>query len=306
MKVLIFGENVQYLHDLAGFSQELRAEEVHAAALSLKEDELKEVAKLGIKKIYAFDGKTLSTDDVLENIYELVKEVNPDIIAGPATKDGNEISARLGARLGIPMITEVVSVEVNEGLVFRRASIGGRALSVESVKLPIALTISIGKFKPHEEGEASIETRPLKGAERVKVLEVLEKARGGIDIVASEIVIGVGRGFRSKDDLKLAEELANLLNGAVGCTRPIAADYGWLPEDVWIGLSGKKIRPKLYLALGISGAAQHIAGAIDSSVIVAVNTDENAPIFEQADYGVVADLYEFLPVLLKRIKEKLE
>ena len=102
----------------------------------------------------------------------------------------------------------------------------------------------------------------------------------------------------------MAEELAEVLNGAVGASRPIVADYGWLPEDAWIGISGKKIRPKLYLAIGISGAPQHITAAMDSKLIIAINNDKNAPIFQYSDYGIVGDLYKILPILIGRLKEK--
>ena len=118
-------------------------------------------------------------------------------------------------------------------------------------------------------------------------------------------MVGVGRGFKAKEDLDMAFELAKVLGGEVGCSRPIAADYHWLDEDRWIGISGKKIRGKLYIAIGISGAPQHIMAANDVKVIVAINKDKNAPIFEYADYGVVADLYQFLPVFLERLKTRL-
>ena len=96
-----------------------------------------------------------------------------------------------------------------------------------------------------------------------------------------------------------------MLGAQIGCSRPIAADLKWLSEDHWVGLSGKKVAPKLYLAIGISGAPQHLAGITDAKIVVAVNNDKSAPIFKNADYGVVADLYEFIPVLIKKLKEKL-
>ena len=112
--------------------------------------------------------------------------------------------------------------------------------------------------------------------------------------------------FKNKDDIKLVQELANVLKGkTVGCSRPIAADMKWLPEDHWIGLSGHKVKPKLYIAAGISGQIQHIAGMRDSGIIVAINKDPEALIFKSADYGIVGDLYEVLPKLTTAIKEKM-
>ena len=307
MKALIFGNKTQHLLELVGFAKQLKADEVHALAVSLREEDVKEVAELGVNKIYLIEDKDVTTDDIVDKLIELSKSINPDVIGGPGTRDGYEITSRLGARLGISTVTEVVGVNVEEALTLERAAIGGRAVCIEVVKPPVTLTISLGKFKPPEEkvGAAAVEKVSVEKRGKIKIVSVEEKAKGGIDIAASPIVVGVGRGFKSKEDLELAQKLANALGGAVGCSRPIAADYGWLPEDVWIGFSGKKIRPKLYIALGISGAAEHMAGVRDANVIVAVNTDEKAPIFEQSDYGVVADLYEFIPVFLDRLKKVL-
>jgi electron transfer flavoprotein alpha subunit len=115
----------------------------------------------------------------------------------------------------------------------------------------------------------------------------------------------VGRGLDKKEDLKLAEDLAGVLGGAVGCTRSIAEDYGWMPEATYIGLSGRTIRPKLYISLGVSGQVQHVAGIRDSKIIVGIDTNENAPIFAAADYGIVGDLHEAAPLLTAALKERI-
>ncbi|PMP96230.1 MAG: electron transfer flavoprotein subunit alpha/FixB family protein, partial [Nitrososphaera sp.] len=162
-------------------------------------------------------------------------------------------------------------------------------------------TVAPGRFPapaPSPSAQLKVGTIGV-GAQGPEVLGVEQKRREGVDISSAEIVIGVGRGFRSKDDLNIAFRLAELLGGAVGCSRP----YGWLPEDRWIGISAKKIRPKLYLALGISGAPQHMSGVLDSKLIAAVNKDKNAPIFQYADYGVVGDLYQIVPAMVKRLEE---
>jgi electron transfer flavoprotein alpha subunit len=116
-------------------------------------------------------------------------------------------------------------------------------------------------------------------------------------------VVAAGRGIKKKDDLKLAFDLAAALGGQVGCSRPLATDLGWLTDEYWIGLSGKEVKPKLYLALGISGQIQHVTGIRNSKVIVAVNTNKDAPIFKVADYGVVQDLYKFVPAFIKEVQK---
>ena len=120
----------------------------------------------------------------------------------------------------------------------------------------------------------------------------------------AEIIVSVGRGFKSREDLSMAFKLAELIGAQVGCSRPIAADLKWLPEEHWVGLSGKKVRPKLYMAIGISGQPQHLAGIMDSKIIVAINKDPNAPIFKYADYGVVEDLYQLVPKLIERLSRR--
>jgi len=129
---------------------------------------------------------------------------------------------------------------------------------------------------------------------------------GGVNVEDAEIIVSCGRGFKDKNDIKLVQDLADALKGkTVGCSRPIAADLKWLSEDHWIGLSGHKVKPKLYIAAGISGQIQHIAGMRDSGVVVAINKDPEALIFKSADYGIVGDLYEVLPKLTAAVKEKM-
>jgi electron transfer flavoprotein alpha subunit len=127
--------------------------------------------------------------------------------------------------------------------------------------------------------------------------------RSAVDLTKADVIVSVGRGFKKKEDLKLAEDLAQALSAEIGCSRPIAGDLKWLPEDRHIGLSGKWVNPKLYIAVGISGQMQHVVGIRRSKVIVAINNDPNAPIHKEADYSVIADLYQFLPVLTKKLRE---
>ena len=127
-----------------------------------------------------------------------------------------------------------------------------------------------------------------------------------VNVEDAEIIVSCGRGFKKKEDIKLIDGLAEVLKGkTIGCSRPIAADLKWLSEDHWIGLSGHKVKPKLYIATGISGQIQHIAGMRDSGIIVAINKDPEALIFKSADYGIVGDLYEVVPKLTAAIKEKM-
>jgi len=139
----------------------------------------------------------------------------------------------------------------------------------------------------------------------VKVLAAKPRAASGVNLEEAEVVVAAGRGFKTKDDLKLAFDLAEALHGQVGCSRPLATDLGWLTDEYWIGLSGKNVRPKLYLGLGVSGQIQHVTGIRNSEVIVAVNSNKDAPIFKVCDYGIVGDLYKVAPALIAAFKAEL-
>ncbi|RLI29411.1 electron transfer flavoprotein subunit alpha/FixB family protein, partial [Candidatus Bathyarchaeota archaeon] len=145
--------------------------------------------------------------------------------------------------------------------------------------------------------EAELEEPKTEKVE-VKPLEVSQ-----VKIEEADVIVSCGRGFEKKEDLALAEELAKVLNAQVGCSRPLAEDRKWFSE--WIGLSGHKVKPSLYIACGISGVIQHVAGIRDSKIIVAINTDENAPIVEMADYIIVGDIHEMIPAITEAFKKHL-
>ena len=152
--------------------------------------------------------------------------------------------------------------------------------------------------------EAAILTRPdLLGLfeNLYKYIVEVKKKEIGVKLEEAEVVVVAGRGVKKKEDLAMLEELAKLLGGVVGCTRPLAADLKWFP--IWVGMSGVTIKPKLYIGVGVSGQVQHVAGIRDSKVIVAINIDPNAPIFEHVDYGIVGDLYKVVPKLIEELKK---
>lgn len=162
-----------------------------------------------------------------------------------------------------------------------------------------------GVFEPVERPGKTAQVIPVPlpaAAPRLAILESRPKALSGARLEDASVVVDVGQGVKKPEDLEMIRALADLLEGQIGCSRPVASDRDWFPE--WLGLSGKKISPELCLTVGISGSIQHLVGIRDSRLITAVNNDEGAPIFAQADYGVLADLYAFLPVLMERIKAR--
>ncbi|MGC9209932.1 MAG: electron transfer flavoprotein subunit alpha/FixB family protein [Acidilobus sp.] len=239
---------------------------------------------------------------------ELYERLKPSLIVAPTTKNLKDALSRLAGLYDLPMATEVYDVKVSgQTASYARGFLSGRAIAREEVPLPAVLLLAPRKTPRAQkaQGKGTVETlTPAPTA--VKVLERRQKEKGGVNIEAAELIVSVGRGFRSKEDLKLAFELADVLGAQIGCSRPIAADLKWLSEDHWVGLSGHKVAPKLYMAIGISGAPQHLAGITDAKIVVAINNDKAAPIFKNCDYGVVADLYQFVPVLTRRLRERLQ
>ena len=136
-----------------------------------------------------------------------------------------------------------------------------------------------------------------------RLVETKPKTAKGVKLSDAAVIVSFGRGVRKKEDMTIVEELAKTIGGVIGCSRPIAEDLRWLPEDQYVGLSGQKVNPKLYLALGISGQIQHLTGIRNSRIIVAVNNDPKAPIFEYSDYNIVADLYQMVPALIDAVKQ---
>ncbi len=263
-----------------------------------------EISKYGVK-VYRLDS---SNPEVLfKAAQKLYEEVKPDLVLGVTSKNLRDALSRLAGIYDLPMATDVTEVTVDGGEVtYKRGILSAKAVATEKAPLPAVILLAPRKFKPGVLGEAAptVEEVEAPGESKVSVVERKPKEKGGVNLEEAEIIVSVGRGFKKKEDLKLAFELAELLGAQIGCSRPIAADLQWLSEEHWVGLSGKKVAPKVYFAIGISGAPQHLAGIIDSKIVVAINKDKSAPIFKNADYGVVADLYKFLPVLIERIKAR--
>ncbi|MCE4624979.1 MAG: electron transfer flavoprotein subunit alpha/FixB family protein [Desulfurococcales archaeon] len=255
-------------------------------------------------RVYKLDA--IHPDPIFNAVKKLYEEIKPIVVVGHGSKNNRDVLSRLAGLYDLPMGTDITKVvEASDSyVVYERGFLSERAVAQEKVPLPAVLLVNAKVFEPASPAGASeVVELPVEEGQ-VKLVGRLEKQLSGINLEEAEIIVGVGRGFKKKEDLKLAFELAELLGAQVGATRPIAADYKWLPEDAWIGISGKRVAPKLYIAVGISGAPQHMAGVNNAKIIVAVNKDKSAPIFKFADYGVVADLYQFLPVLIKKLKER--
>ncbi len=253
-------------------------------------------------------------DDSLENynpelyidvLMQLIEKEKPDMVLVGNTSQGGEFAPYLAAKMNAPIATDVVGVDVSDGVKVSRYLMQGKLMVDLKLKsTPCVLTVRQGVFKegPEVNGEiVDAGIKPTKEPAR-KFLGYIEPEVGEVDIAQADIIVSVGRGIEDASNIELAEELAQLLGGVVAGSRPVI-DNGWLPKDRQVGISGKVVKPKLYLALGISGAFQHVMGMKDSELIIAINKDPEAPIFGVAHYGAVADLFDVVPEMIEKLKE---
>lgn len=313
----VFSENLDLTAEMLSKGRELADKlqtELSAIALGCNiREKVEELTKYGADKILLMDDPVfegLRVEPYLSALTDLASTYKPEIILIGSTKRGKEVAARLAARLKTGLIPDVFNLEINQEkmLTASRIVYGGNGVAVQAFRTkPQIVTVpprTFEKPKPSERKAEVVNVEAKVEEQKVAVLEVkpVEEAKARIE--EARVVVCGGRGVNKKEDFKMFEELASLLGGQVGATRPLAEDRKWFSE--WVGLSGKKVKPELYLGCGISGMIQHIAGIRDSKVIVAINKDPEAPIFEVADYAVVGDVYQIIPALIEALKQALK
>jgi electron transfer flavoprotein alpha subunit len=286
---------------------------LQAAVVGSKIDGLaKEVAAFGLAKVFAADHQLLAqyTPDGYTNALEqLIKAQQPMVILFPHTYQVRDYAPKLATRFGKSLISDVVEVKAEGGKIacVRQLFQGKLNSDVRPAGEPAFVSVQAGAFRA---AEASAETAPVEtftpqleaSQIRTKPEEPFREAQRSVDLGAAEFIVSVGRGIKEKENLPVVEELASVLGAELAASRPIC-DNGWLPMERQVGSSGQTVAPKVYFAVGISGAIQHLVGMKGSKTVVAINKDENAPIFETADYGVVGDLFEVVPALVEEIKK---
>ncbi|MFP3400535.1 electron transfer flavoprotein subunit alpha/FixB family protein [Acidianus sp.] len=235
-----------------------------------------------------------------EFISNFIASLKPDVVLVGNSKRDKTVAGYVAGLLKVPIIPEVMDLEGNKA---KRVVYSG--MGIAEVEFSYPAVIIIGRKEVQVKEKEKIEINRLEVKEgKVKAIEEKSKGEQGVNLSTAEIIVSVGRGIGSKENVKYAEDLANALGAALGGSRPVTAELGWLPEDRQIGLSGNKVKPKLYIALGISGQPQHLAGIKDAKIIVAVNKDKNAPIVENADYTIVGDAIEFCKIMTEKVKNK--
>lgn len=255
---------------------------------------------------YTPDGFSLALRQVIE-------AARPDLVLFPHTYQVRDFAPKLAASLEKGMIGDCIAYRYETGkLIFVRQMFQGRTAAdvVFTGEGPWIASFQAGAFRAdlaakHASGRAPVEPVPvdLKPEQiRTKPLELFREAKQAVDLTQAPILVSVGRGIKAPENIAMAEKLAKLMGGEISASRPIC-DEGWLPMERQIGSSGQTVAPKLYLALGISGAIQHVVGMKGSRTIAAINKDPNAPIFEVADYGIVGDLFEVVPAMIEELEK---
>jgi len=314
--VLVYSDDKNLTIELLNKGSEL-AKQMNKKLIAVnigKDDFSKEYIAHGADQVLVVetDLDNFKAEEFTEILEKIIKETNSETILIGSNKNGKELAPRLAARFETGCITDCTNIYFkNNTLETERIVYSGNGVAIEKFNSkPYIVTIPSKVFDPLPKDEKrSGETIKKKfdvEKSTSKIVKVQEMKTEGVNVEDAEIIVSCGRGFKNKEDIKIIEELAEVIKGrTVGCSRPIAADLKWLSEDHWIGLSGHKVKPKLYIACGISGQIQHIAGMRDSGVIVAINKDPEALIFKSADYGIVGDLYQVVPKLTSAIKEKM-
>jgi electron transfer flavoprotein alpha subunit len=263
------------------------------------------VAALGIPVI--FTDNATDCDTLTEVLSEVVKEENPDIVLLTNTTLAKDIAPRVAGRMSLGCVSDVIGMSKTDGkVIYTRPAYGGTVLEHIEVEGTAVVTIRNGSFlKPEATSNAAVIEKKVEisaSAIKAKIVDAVKEISESVNLEEAQVIVAGGRGMGNAENFKLVEELASVLGGVVGATRPAIED-GWISRAHQVGQSGKIVAPKLYIACGISGATQHTSGMAGSNYVIAINKDEDAPIFETANVGIVGNVAEILPVMIEEMKK---
>lgn len=313
--ILVYSDSLSTAKELVYKGREFAAAlglGISAAALGANADaEAAELGAFGADRIFvskdaALEG--LQTDVVADALAQIAKEAQATYVMIGSTRRGKELAGRLAQKLGAGAVTDVNSVSVENGeLVAARFAFGGATVARETISGDVKVLAVMPKaFEIGDvvAGAGTVVTPALSLApSAVKLIETKAKEGAVVNLDAADRLVCIGRGLNKKEDLPMVEDFCAALGAELGCTKSLC-DWEWLPENRLVGLSGTKTKPSLYVSLGISGQVQHTVGISSSKVIVAVNKDDKALIFNHADYGIVGDIYAVVPALTQALKSK--
>lgn len=270
----------------------------------------------GADKAYLLDAPVFRhyrTESYLRAVCQLIEKYKPEVILMGATGLGRDLAGAVATAVGTGLTADCTGLSIDDkrNLMQTRPAFGGNIMATimcDKFRPQMATVrphvMPISEKQPGKSGEIIRETCPVREEDLlVKVLEIIsDRKKDNVDVAGAEFIVSGGRGMMGKDNFAMLKELADELGGVVGASRS-AVDAGWMPQDRQVGQTGKTVRPKIYIACGISGAIQHLVGMQDSDVVIAINRDKDAPIFEVATYGIVGDLFQVIPAITGRLRE---
>lgn len=283
---------------------------ISLAILGMQDGPLEEAAfSHGAQKAFLGEDPLLEHFDAqifAQALYQIAVQSEADLILIGSTQQGREVAPRLAQKLSAGCLTDAIGLSLEgDQLTVERRALGGNTVSAKIITSAIqVIAVMPGIYEASENGPGIGEVIKVSldlPTPATRLVERKPKESGAVNIEDAEILVCIGRGVANQDDLSLIERFASAIGGKVACTRPISHENHWLSEDQMIGISGKVLNPALYLGVGVSGQIQHTVGIMDAKVIVAINKDPNAPIFNVADYGIVGDLYDLIPQIIEHL-----
>ncbi|HCD7550263.1 TPA: electron transfer flavoprotein subunit alpha [Citrobacter farmeri] len=305
--VWVFSDNVErYAELMAGARQ--WGQQVYAIVQG--SEQAARVKPLGADGIIVLEktSELQRIENYAETLAAQIREKGNGLLLMAATKRCKALGARLSIQLDAAMVNDATAVSVDDNALFAEHRMyGGLAFGKEKLNSPLAIiTLAPGVLEPVAANPAHdcpvVTAEWVAPQQEILCQERRAKSLSSVDLSKAKRVVGVGRGLAAQDDLNMVHELAAVLGAEVGCSRPIAEGENWMERERYIGVSGVLLKSELYLTLGISGQIQHMVGGNGAKVIVAVNKDKNAPIFNYADYGLVGDIYKVVPALIAQLR----
>ena len=314
MSVIIYAESEngkikKSAFELASYGYKIASEmNVPLIAVTFNQDEVESLGTYGIEKVIKFKGPLISNFTALqyaENITSIAKENEAKIIILSSSANAKYLAPKLSINLSAGYASNVISLpEKLQPLTVKRSCFTNKAFNICSLSNEVNIIGLSNNSYEIKENPKSIEIIEKNSSftETTLKVEKLEKSSGKVTIADADVVVSGGRGLKGPENWHLIEDLADTLGGATACSKPVS-DMGWRPHSEHVGQTGKPVASNLYIAIGVSGAIQHLAGVNSSKVKVVINNDPEAPFFKAADYGIVGDAFEVIPQLTKKIKE---
>jgi electron transfer flavoprotein alpha subunit len=309
--IWIYSEDNGIARQLLTAGQQLKAAmDQPLGVITLDSKEQQKLIAAGADIVCVLQGENVWPESFAKAVADIIGKEQASVLLVGGTLRGKDVAAKVAATLTAGLVTDALTVKyANNRIETTRLLYGGLAIKEEAVTLPALVTIPPRTYAEPEtvvdDRQGEVRTIVVDNADaRIAVSNVCPIVRQGADIATANKIVCVGRGLGKQEDLESVEKLAAVIGAEIACTRGVSEDYHWLPNERYIGISGQKVKPQLYIGMGISGQVQHVVGIRDSKIIVAIDTNEKAPIFAAADYGIVGDLYEVLPLLTEALTKK--